>query len=96
MLLLTDSRIKAVGLRGGEVQTSIRVTGEQERVGRVARTCYIYCGWGRDHSLFVGLTPSGYFKRCPGKAKHELMPGILNSNPYPIVQTLGVNRVITL
>lgn len=31
-----------------------------------------------------------------GKVKHELMASILNSSPYLIVQTLGVNRIITL
>lgn len=69
MSLLTDSRIKVVRLRGGGGQTFIQVTREQERAGRVAKTCYIYHGEGRDHSHFVGLTPSGYFKRYPGKSE---------------------------
>lgn len=49
----------------GEGSPLSQDTSEQETDSREAS--HLKGGWGRSHCLFVGLTLSGYFKRCPGE-----------------------------
>jgi len=51
---------------------------------------------GVEVSNLEGLPLMVIFKGAWGKAKQGLVVGILNSNPYLNVQTLGVSRVVIL
>lgn len=57
---------------------------------------YLWKGGG-EVTLFLGLTVSGHFKKCPQKGKAgSCRGGILNSGSYLNIQTLGVSRVVTM